>query len=127
VENSLLGRVASSSLPAGKALTTDVRRAGFVKEGWSSQQLSNVGTHANTRISDAEELIDETANSNEDDTDEPSTESARRDGGIVMIIDNSAHFSIRRVLHQRVTMSSAGIQHETLTITTRAASTLSSS
>jgi hypothetical protein len=104
-----------------------MRRMKYAKEDSSLQQLSNAGTNANTRISNAEELIDETANSNEDDTNEPGAESTCGNGGIVVVIDDSAHFSIGRVLHQRVTMGSAGIQHETLTTTTRAASTLSSS
>ena len=99
----------------------------YVKEGWSSQQLSNVGTHANSRISNAEELVDESTNSNEDDTNEQSTEGACRDGGIIVVIDDSAHFGIWRVLHQTVTKDSLRIQHETLTTTTRAASILSSS
>ena len=67
----------------------------YTKEGSSLQQLSNVGTHGNTRVSNAEELIDKAAGSNEDDADEPSTESACGNGWIIMVIDDSSHFGIR--------------------------------
>ena len=98
-----------------------------MKEDSHSQQLSNVETHANTRISDAEELIDEAAGSNEDDANEPSTKSSCGNGGIVVVVDDSSHFGIWRVLHQRIKKDPVRIRHETLTTTTRAASTLSSS
>ena len=101
-----MGRIASSSLPAGKALSDKKFTRYKIHKGWSLQQLNKVGTHADTRISNAEELIDETTNSNEDDTNEPSTESACGNGGIIMVIDDSADFGVRGVLHQRVTEGS---------------------
>ena len=107
--------------------TRNSRDTKYTEEGWSLQQLSKVGTHADTRISNTEELIDETTNSNEDDTNEPSTESACGNGGVIMVIDGSTYFGVRRVLYQRVTEGSVRIQHGTPTITIRAASTLSSS
>ena len=103
VECSLSGRIASSSLPTGKALLDEVftRRTRYVEESWDLQQLSKVGTHTDSRISNVEELIDEATNSNEDDANEPSTESACWNGGIVVVIDDSANFDVRRVLHQK--------------------------
>lgn len=56
--------------------------------------MSNVGTDANAGIPNAEELIDETARSDEADTNEPSTEGARREGGVVVVVNDSAHFCI---------------------------------
>ena len=66
----------------------------YLKEDSSLQQLSNIGTHGNTRIPNAEELIDKTSDSNKDDANGPSTESACGNGGIIVIIDDSAHFSV---------------------------------
>jgi hypothetical protein len=92
--------MASSSLPAGKALKKIVRRAKVAKAGLNLQQLSNVGTDGDTRVSDAEELVDETSSGDEDDTDEPSTESACGNGGIIVVVDDSTHFGVWRVLPQ---------------------------
>ena len=61
------------------------------------QQLSNVGTNRDTRVTNAEELVDETSSSHEDDTDEPSTEGAGRHHGVIMVIDNGANFGIRGI------------------------------
>ena len=66
----------------------------------SLQQLSNVGPNANSGIPNAEELVDESPSSDEDNTDEPSTESACGNGGIIVVVGDSAHLSVRRVLHK---------------------------
>jgi hypothetical protein len=93
----------------------------------NSQQLSNVGTDANSGVPNTEELVDETSSGDEGDTDEPSTESVCGNGGVIVVVDYSTHFGVGRVLPQRVTKSSAGTQHGMLTMTVKAASTLSSS
>jgi len=64
------------------------------------QQLSNVGANADTGVSNAEELVDETSSGNEDDANKPSTESARRNAGIVVVVDDSTNFGVGRVLAQ---------------------------
>ena len=77
----------------------------YAKGDLSLQQLGHVGLDTNSGIPNAEELIDETSSGDEDDTDEPSTESACGNGGIIVITDNSAHLNVRRVLYWRVTRS----------------------
>ena len=71
-----------------------------IRRSSSSQQLSDVGTHGDAWIANTEELVDESPSGNEDGTDEPSTKSACGNGGIVTVIDNSAHFSVRGILPQ---------------------------
>ena len=81
----------------------------YTKEDSSLQQLGDIWTHADARISNAEELVDETASSNEDDANEPSTEGACWSGGIIVVFDDSAYFNVWRVLHQTVTEGSLRI------------------
>ena len=92
----------------------------------SLQQLGNVGTDTNTRVSDAEELVDETSGGDEDNTNKPSTESARGNAGVIVVVDDSTHFGVGRILPQ-VTKDSAAIQRGVRTMMIKAASTLSSS
>ena len=61
------------------------------------QQLGDVRTDRDPRVTDAEKLVDETSSSDEDDTDEPSTESAGGHEGVVVVIDNGANLGIRGV------------------------------
>ena len=103
-----------------------MRRVAHVRAVSNLQQLGNVGTDADTRVSNAEELVDETSSGDEDDTNKPSTESARRNAGVIVVVDDSTHFSVGRILPQ-VTKGFATIQHGIRTMMTKAASTLSSS
>jgi len=64
------------------------------------QQLSNIGTDADTRVSNAEELVDETSGGDKDDTNKPSTECAGGNCGVVVVVDDSTHFGVGRILPQ---------------------------
>ena len=96
------------------------------REDLNLQQLSNVGTDANTGIPNAEELVDENPRGDESNANKPSAESACGNSGVIVVVDDGAHLNIRRILHRRVTKSSARIHRGTLTTTIKAASTLSS-
>ena len=73
----------------------------YAKGDLSLQQLGHVGLNTNSGVPNTEELVDETSSGDEDDTDEPSAESACGNRGIIVITDNSAHLNVRRVLRQR--------------------------
>ena len=90
------------------------------------QQLSDVGTDGDTRVSDTEELVDEASSGDEDDANKPSTESARGNAGVIVVVNDSTHFGVGRIL-PRVTKRSATLQHGIHTMMTKAASTLSPS
>jgi len=89
--------------------------------------LGNVCTNADTRVANAEELVDETTGADEDCTNDPGTERAGRYTGVIVVVDDSTDLGVGRVLHE---------SHQTLAYTTktglklatktRAASTLSS-
>ena len=61
--------------------------------------MSNVGTNGNTGIPNTEELVDKPSGGNEDDADEPSTESARGDGRVIVVVDDSPYFGVWGILH----------------------------
>jgi hypothetical protein len=60
VVNWRVGRTFSKNLPAGKALSTIDRQPLSVgnRSGQYAQQLGNARTNGNTRVSNAEKLID---------------------------------------------------------------------
>ena len=91
------------------------------------QQLGDVSTNADTRVANAEELIDESTSTDEDGADNPGTERASGHIGIIVVVDDSADFGVWRVLdgpnQTLVNNVRTGLK---LTTMMRAASTLSS-
>lgn len=59
--------------------------------------MGDIGTDGDTGVTDTEELVDETSSGDEDDTDEPSTESAGRHEGVIVIVHNGANLGIRGI------------------------------
>ena len=57
--------------------------------------MSNVGTDGDGGKPNTEQLVDETSNGNEGDTNDPSTEGARRNGAVIVIVDDGPDFSVR--------------------------------
>lgn len=70
------------------------------QRGDSVQQLGHVGTNADTRVANAEELIGKTTSSDEESTDDPGTKCAGRHTWVIMVIDDSTDLGVRRVLNE---------------------------
>jgi hypothetical protein len=68
-------------------------------EGRDAQQLGNVRTNADIRVSNGEELIDETTTSDEKGTNDPRSECAGSKVWIIAVVDHSADLSVGRILH----------------------------
>jgi hypothetical protein len=98
------------------------------KSGWDVQQLGNARTYVDTRVSNDEELIDETNRGNENGTNDPGTECAGRQIWVIVVVYHSTDLGVGRVLdvsYQR--LACAARISLGLTTMIRAASILSSS
>jgi hypothetical protein len=129
VVNWRVGRTFSNNLPAGKALSTIDRQSLFVRDqsGQDTQQLSSIGSNTDSRVSNGEELIDETTSSHEKGTNDPRTECTGGHTRVIVVVDHSTDLGVGRVLdasHQRLTRTA--IISSRLTTIIRAASILSS-
>jgi len=84
------GVTESGELPVGQDLL----------QGLSSgvtQNLNNVSIDGDTRLANAEELVDERTSSNENNSKNPRPEGARGDAWVIVVVDDSTNFSIRGV------------------------------
>jgi hypothetical protein len=92
-----------------------------------AQQLGNT-TNAYTRVSNAEELIDETTSSDENGTDDPGTECAGRNIWVIVVFGHSTDLGIGRVLDVSHQIPTCAVRTSPrLTTVIMAASILSSS
>ena len=129
VVNFRVGRTFSRNLPAGKALHIIVRYLSFVEKysGGNAQQLGDVSTNADVGVANAEELVDEATETNENGTDKPGTECTGGHIWVIVVIDDSADLGIGGVLcGSDQTLEYTAIIGLILTTAMRAASTLSS-
>ena len=106
-----VGRTFAKNLPAGNPLHRVHRQLPFVGD-WSGRDAQQLGdtTNAYTRVSNAEELIDETTSSDENGTNDPGTECAGRHIWVIVIFGRGTDFGIGRVLD---------VSHQTLTCAVR--------
>ena len=100
VVNLRVGRTFSKNLPAGKPLYTAYRKSSVAESeaGENVQQLGDVGANADTRVANAEELVDKTTRSDEGRADNPGTECTGRHVRVIVVVDDSADLGIGRVL-----------------------------
>jgi hypothetical protein len=100
VVNWRVGRTFSRNLPAGKPLSTINRQPLLVGiRGRDAQQLGNIKTDADTRVSNDEELVDETTRSNEKGTNDPGTKCAGGQIWVIVAVDHSTDLGVGGVLH----------------------------
>lgn len=66
--------------------------------GRNAQQLGNIGTNADARLANAEELVDEGTNGNEDGTNDPDTECTGGRIRVVVIVNDGTNLGVGRVL-----------------------------
>jgi hypothetical protein len=98
------------------------------QSGRDAQQLGNFRTNADTRGSNAEELIDESTSNHENGTDDPGTERAGRQIWVIVVVNHSTDFGVGRVLHLSHQRPTHAVRISLrLTTMIRAASILSSS
>jgi hypothetical protein len=64
----------------------------------TSQELGNVGGDIDRWISDAEELVDESSNTREDDTNDPNSEGERGHIHVVPVVHVRSDLGVGRVL-----------------------------
>lgn len=94
--------------------------------GENAQQLGDVGTNADTRLANAEELVDEGTESNEEGANNPDAECTSGRLRVIVIVDDSTNLGIGRVLDGALDLAYTGRIDLVLTTVMRAASTLSS-
>ena len=94
--------------------------------GQNAQQLGDVGTNADTRLADTEELVDEGTGSDEDGTNDPGTECTSVNIRVIVVVNDSTDFGVGRVLDDASDLAYTGKFDLVLTTVMRAASTLSS-
>lgn len=94
--------------------------------GQNAQQLGNIGTNADARLANTEELVDEGTSSDEDGTNDPGTECTSVNIRVIVIVNDSADFGVGRVLDDASDLAYSGKFELVLTTVMRAASTLSS-
>jgi hypothetical protein len=101
VVNWRAGRTVSNNLPVGKPLSTINLQPLLVADqrGRDAQQLGNTGIDGDTRVSDVEELIDETTSSDENGTNDPGTERAGGHIWVIVVVGHSTDLGVGRILH----------------------------